>query len=62
MIHLLSGLKTSVGVFRGGKKGQQEAVKYSIQSSKWKLATCAKTRKLRNNKKHLKQSSNAAKG
>ena len=59
MIHLLSGLKTSVGVWVKG--GQQGAVKYSMQLSKWNPATCAKTRKLRNNKKHLKQSPNAAK-
>ena len=55
MIHLLSGLKTSVGVQRG-KGAQQGAVEYSIQSFKWKPATCAKTHKLRNSKKHLKQS------
>ena len=55
MIHVLSGLKTSVGVYRG-KGGQQGAVEYSIQSFKWKPATCAKTHKLRNSKKHLKQS------
>ena len=52
MIHVLSGLKTSVGVYKG--KGQQGAVEYSIQSFKWKPATCAKTHTLRNSKKHLK--------
>ena len=61
MIHVLSGLKTSVGVKRG-KGGQQGAVKYSIQSFKWKPTACAKTYKLRNSKKHFKQSPNAAKG
>ena len=55
MIHVFSGLKTSVGVQRG-KRGQQGAVKYSIQSFKWKPATCAKTHKLRNRKKHFKHS------
>ena len=39
-----------------GQGGPQGAVKYSIQSFKWKPATCAKTHKLRNNKKHFKQS------
>ena len=62
MIHLLSGAENFGKESRGGKGGQQGAVKYSMQSSKWKPATCAKTRKLRNNKKHLKQSPNAAKG
>ena len=55
IIHFLSGLKTSLGIYRG-KGGQQGAVKYSIQSSKWKPTTCAKTHKLRNSKKHFKQS------
>ena len=55
IIHLLSGLKNSLGVYRG-KGGQQGAVKYSIQSFKWKPTTCAKTHKLRNSKKHFKQS------
>ena len=53
MIHVLAGLKTSVGVYKG-KGGQQGAVEYSIQSFKWKPATCAKTHTLRNSKKHLK--------
>ena len=39
-----------------GQGGPQGAVKYSIQSFKWKPATCAKTHKLRNSKKHFKQS------
>ena len=41
--------------------GEQGAVKYSIQSLKWKPATCAKTHKLRNSKKHFKRSPKAAK-
>ena len=45
IIHVLSALKTSVGVYRG-KGTQQGAAKYSIQSFKWKPATCAKTHKL----------------
>ena len=61
MIHVLSGLKTSVGVYRG-KGGQQGAVKYSIQSFKWKPTACAKTHKLRNSEKRFKQSPKAAKG
>ena len=44
---------------RGANKGQS---KYSIQSFKWKPTTCAKTHKLRNSKKHFKQSPKAAKG
>ena len=39
-----------------GQGDPQGAVKYSIQSFKWKPATCAQTHKLRNNKKHFKQS------
>ena len=59
IIHVLSGLQTSVRVQRG-KGGQQGAVKYSIQF-KWKPATFTKTHKLRNRKKHFKQSSKGGK-
>ena len=48
--------------WRKKKGGQQGAVKYSMQSFKWKPTTCAKTHKLRNSKKHFKQSPMAAKG
>ena len=55
MIHVLSGAE-NFGRSLEGQGGQQGAVEYSIQSFKWKPATCAKTHKLRNSTKHLKQS------
>ena len=44
------------------KGGQQGGVKYSIQSFTWKPTTCVKNHKLRNSKKHFKQSPKAAQG
>ena len=45
-----------------GQEGPTRGSKVSIQSFKWKPTTCAKTLKLRNSKKHFKQSPKAAKG